>query len=280
MRSIFRSCWGLFWPWPAQDEGISIDGIMVCAIFHSCYPMMSLRTSSCPAMTCLDVGFLLQQWGVFSSCRNGTPSHLKEGGCSKKLESLGSFFLEHICDFLPFLVIVVLLLRPCQAWRRSSMLGPLWRGDLTEGGFNPATNLDLFFSWAGPHANESSTLVVWFPFCWTSWLCFLAGRLFFSSSFCVTLISSHPPHCMASGEMCEAWGWLGQMGSGPKSILTYQTGQNSYKVQGTNAWKHIQPQSSWIHSKASWCLYDVSCIDALQVDILFWTGIGVSNFGC
>lgn len=46
---------------PAQNGGISIDGIMVCTIFHSCYPMMSLRTSSCPAMTCLDVGFLLQQ---------------------------------------------------------------------------------------------------------------------------------------------------------------------------------------------------------------------------
>ena len=37
--------------------------------------------------------------------------------------------------------------------------------------------LEMIILGAGPHANESSTLVVWFPFHWTSWLCFLAGRL-------------------------------------------------------------------------------------------------------
>ena len=45
------------------------------------------------------------------------PRTLKGGGVPRSWNPCQwvLFFLEHLCDFLPFLVIVVLLLRPCQA---------------------------------------------------------------------------------------------------------------------------------------------------------------------
>ena len=199
-----RSCselWGNFWD-EAQDKGISIDGIHYMGVSknrgtpkssiligfstinHPFWGTTIFGNSHIPLLLSYNVILWLggpfhalrwhvSAWAFYCSSEacgvEGVPSHWNPW---KWLRFFGT----------PLRLSWVIMNRPVVPYlsglKKEQHVGPFVKRRFDQWKWNVATgHLEMIILGAGPHANESSTLVVWFPFHWTSWLCFLAGRL-------------------------------------------------------------------------------------------------------